>query len=455
MNELLIYGGLGILLICVYFSWRGSVAAARIEALARENERMERELRDAIAAGRRDNSEAARAQREEQAAALAQIGQTLTAQLTGAATLQSQHLDSFAQQLNLHSQSLTQNLTALSEANERRIGQLRETVEKRLLEMQTGNEKKLEEMRATVDEKLHKTLEQRLSDSFKHVSERLEQVHKGLGEMQSLAVGVGDLKRVLTNVKTRGTWGEIQLGNLLEQILTPEQYERNVVTRAGSRDRVEFAIKLPGRSEGAPMWLPIDCKFPLEDFQRLQEAQEAVDPILVESAAKALETRVRLEAKSIAEKYIDPPNTSDFALLYLPIEGLYAEVLRRPGLFDALQRDWRVTLCGPTTLTAILSSLQMGFRTLAIEKRSSEVWEVLGKVKTEFSKFGDVLAKTKKKLEEATNQIGEAEKRTRVIGRNLRDVEAVPGGEVEALPESGDESSVVELLPRIVERDQS
>src|SRR5690606_17748789 len=264
--------------------------------------------------------------------------------------------------------------------------ELRESVEKRLGDLQQGNEKKLEEMRLTVDEKLHKTLEQRLSDSFRQVSERLELVHKGLGEMQSLAAGVGDLKRVLTNVKTRGTWGEIQLGTLLEQVLTPEQYERNVATRGGSRERVEFAIKLPGRDD-KPLWLPIDCKFPLEDYQRLQEAQEAVDPVAVEAASKALESRVRLEAKTIAEKYVDPPNTSDFALLYLPIEGLYAEVLRRPGLFDALQRDYRVTVCGPTTLTAIRNSLQMGFRTLAIEKRSSEVWEILGAVKTEFGKF--------------------------------------------------------------------
>ncbi|HKO89471.1 MAG TPA: DNA recombination protein RmuC [Burkholderiales bacterium] len=433
MNELLIYLALALLALCVFLAWRGSSAGARIEQLARDNDRMERELRDAIMTGRREALDAARAGREEQAAALTQIGQALTSQLA------------------LSAQTLTQNLSNLSDANERRIGQLRETVELRLTELRSGNEKKLEEMRATVDEKLHKTLEQRLSESFKHVSERLEQVHKGLGEMQSLAAGVGDLKRVLTNVKTRGTWGEIQLGNLLEQVLTPEQYEKNVATKAGSRERVEFAIRLPGRGD-MPVWLPIDCKFPLEDFQRLQEAQEAADPILVESASKALEARVRLEAKSICEKYIDPPNTSDFALLYLPIEGLYAEVLRRPGLFDVLQRDWRVTLCGPTTLTAILSSLQMGFRTLAIEKRSSEVWEILGAVKTEFSKFGDVLAKTKKKLEEASNTIGEAEKRTRVIGRQLRDVEALPGGDAEPLLEV-QENPVVELLPRLAERE--
>lgn len=433
INEVVIPILVPLLGLCAWFAWRASRAAARIEELARDNQRMERELRDAIVEGRREALEAARSGREEQGNALSQIGQGLNAQLAQ------------------NAQALTQNLNNLSEANERRLGQLRETVELRLAELRTGNEKKLEEMRATVDEKLHKTLEARLSESFKQVSERLEQVHKGLGEMQSLAVGVGDLKRVLTNVKTRGTWGEIQLGNLLEQILTPEQYDKNVATRPGSRERVEFAVKLPGRGD-APVWLPIDCKFPLEDFQRLQEAQEAADPIAVEAAAKALEARVRLEAKNIADKYIDPPNTSDFGLLYLPIEGLYAEVLRRPGLFDTLQRDCRVTLCGPTTLTAILSSLQMGFRTLAIEKRSSEVWEVLGKVKNEFAKFGDVLAKTKKKLEEATNQIGEAEKRTRVIGRNLKDVEAIPGGE-ELL--EVEDTPVVDLLPRIADRDQS
>lgn len=459
------YLTVALLVVAVFFAWRASAAAARIEQLGRDSERLERELREALTQARLEAAEAARAQREEQAGAFVQIGQTMAAQLSNASALQSKHLEGFAQQLTLLTQTndarfeafraavdqklqdmavqqhqareesaavlkrfgetLAQSLDALTEANERRSKELRESVEKRLGDLQQGNEKKLEEMRLTVDEKLHKTLEQRLSDSFRQVSERLELVHKGLGEMQSLAAGVGDLKRVLTNVKTRGTWGEIQLGTLLEQVLTPEQYERNVATRGGSRERVEFAIKLPGRDD-KPLWLPIDCKFPLEDYQRLQEAQEAVDPVAVEAASKALESRVRLEAKTIAEKYVDPPNTSDFALLYLPIEGLYAEVLRRPGLFDALQRDYRVTVCGPTTLTAILNSLQMGFRTLAIEKRSSEVWEILGAVKTEFGKFGTVLANTKRKLEQATNSIGDAEVRTRAIERKLRRVEALP-----------------------------
>jgi DNA recombination protein RmuC len=423
MNEQLLYLPFLALLVAVV-GW----AAVRIARLAHDNARMERELRDAIAAGRREALDAARAGREEQSAALAQIGQNLTNQLA----------------------QNTQVLNTLSAGNQQRIGELRETVEKRLTDLQAGNEKKLEEMRVTVDEKLHKTLEQRLSESFKQVSERLEQVHKGLGEMQSLAAGVGDLKRVLTNVKTRGTWGEIQLGNLLEQMLTAEQYERNVATRPGSRERVEFAIKLPGHEK--PVWVPIDCKFPLEDYQRLQEAQDLADAAGVEAAGKALETRVRAEARSIAEKYVEPPHTTDFALLYVPIEGLYAELLRRSGLAEALQRDHRVTLCGPTTLGAYLNSLQMGFRTLAIEKQASKVWEVLGQVKTEFGKFGVVLANTKKKLEQATNSIGDAEVRTRQIERKLRDVEALPNPDAAELLESEDQAEVLDLVPRIADR---
>jgi len=258
-------------------------------------------------------------------------------------------------------------------------------------------------------------------------------VHKGLGEMQSLAAGVGDLKKVLSNVKNRGVMGEVQLAALLEQILTPEQYETNVATRPGSRERVEFAIKLPGRDSEGPVWLPLDAKFPTEDYQRLQEAQDAADPVAVEAAARALEARIRLEARTIAEKYLAPPATTDFGLLYLPFEGLYAEVLRRPGLFEALQRDFRVTLCGPTTLSALLNSLQMGFRTLAIEKRSSEVWQVLGAVKSEFGRFGEVLARTKAQLQSVANSIDAAETRTRQIERKLKDVEALPGAETSPL----------------------
>jgi DNA recombination protein RmuC len=311
---------------------------------------------------------------------------------------------------------------------------LRTALNERLAAIQADNTAKLEEMRRTVDEKLHNTLEQRLGESFKLVSERLEHVHKGLGEMQTLAAGVGDLKKVLTNVKVRGTWGEVQLEQLLEQMLTADQYAKNVATRPGSREVVEFAIRLPGREEGAgPIWLPIDAKFPLEDYQRLVEAQETGDLAGLEQAGKALETRIKLEAKQLRDKYLEPPHTTDFGLLFLPIEGLYAEVIRRPGLSDQLQRDYRVTVTGPTTLAALLNSLQMGFRTLAIEKRSSEVWKVLGAVKTEFGKFGGILEKTKKKLDEARNTIDDAERRTRVMSRKLTQVEELPAAESQAL----------------------
>jgi DNA recombination protein RmuC len=330
--------------------------------------------------------------------------------------------------LSAFAQNVTTQLAAGSGVQNAQFEALRGAVEQRLDRIQRDNAEKLEQMRKTVDDKLHETLDKRLSDSFKVVSERLEQVHKGLGEMQTLAAGVGDLKRVLSNVKNRGVLGEVQLAALLEQVLAREQYETNVATRPGSRERVEFAIKLPGAGgEGSVVWLPIDAKFPLEDYERLQQAQDAADPLAVEAAAKALEGRIKLEAKTIAEKYVEPPATTDFALLYLPLEGLYAEVLRRPGLLDTLQREFRVTLCGPTTLTALLNSLQMGFRTLAIEKRSSDVWMVLGSVKAEFGKFAEVLASTKRQLQTVANSIDQAEVRTRQIERRLRDVEVLPG----------------------------
>ncbi|VWB43922.1 DNA recombination protein RmuC [Burkholderia pseudomultivorans] len=426
-------------------------------AQARAVERLERELRGEIV-------ENARGSRTELAGSFAQLQQTLAAQLTSVATVQNNQIEGFAQQLGklvagnaqqfdamresvqrhaqqareeqtaalrLFGDTLNRQLTQLTEANDRRIGEVRATLEQRLKEIETNNAAKLEEMRRTVDEKLHATLEQRLGESFKLVSDRLEQVHRGLGEMQTLAAGVGDLKKVLTNVKTRGTWGEVQLEALLEQMLTPDQYAKNVATVPKSSERVEFAIRLPGRDAGArdaaPVWLPIDAKFPREDYERLIDAQERADAAAVEDAARALEARVRLEARTIAEKYVAPPHTTDFALLFLPTEGLYAEILRRPGLTDLLQRDYRVTVAGPTTLTALLNSLQMGFRTLAIEKRSSEVWQVLGAVKTEFGKFGDVLARTKSQLETVTRSIEAAEQRTRVMNRKLKQVEALPG----------------------------
>jgi DNA recombination protein RmuC len=420
-------------------------------------ERLERGLRSEIV-------ESARGSRTELTGSFAQLQQTLAAQLTSVATVQNHQIDGFAQQLvklvagnaqqfdamreSAHRQAqqardeqgaalkrfgdmLHQQLTQLTEANDRRLGEVRATLEQRLKEIETNNAAKLEEMRRTVDEKLHATLEQRLGESFKLVSDRLEQVHRGLGEMQTLAAGVGDLKKVLTNVKTRGTWGEVQLEALLEQMLTPDQYAKNVATVPKSSERVEFAIRLPGRQDGGsdaqPVWLPIDAKFPREDYERLIDAQERADAVAVDEAGRALEARVRAEAKTIAEKYVAPPHTTDFALLFLPTEGLYAEILRRPGLTDLLQRDYRVTIAGPTTLTALLNSLQMGFRTLAIEKRSSEVWQVLGAVKTEFGKFGDVLARTKAQLETVTRSIEAAEQRTRVMNRKLKQVEALPG----------------------------
>lgn len=424
---------------------------------ARAYERLERELRGEIV-------ESSRGSRTEMAGSFTRLQQTLAAQLTSVATVQNNQIDGFAQQLanlvagntqqfdamreslqrqaqqareeqsaalRLFGDTLNRQLTQLTEANDRRIGEVRATLEQRLKEIETNNAAKLEEMRRTVDEKLHATLEQRLGESFKLVSDRLEQVHRGLGEMQTLAAGVGDLKKVLTNVKTRGTWGEVQLEALLEQMLTPDQYAKNVATVPKSSERVEFAIRLPGRHDSAndaqPVWLPIDAKFPREDYERLIDAQERADAVAVEEAARALEARIRAEARTIAEKYVAPPHTTDFALLFLPTEGLYAEILRRPGLTDLLQRDYRVTVAGPTTLTALLNSLQMGFRTLAIEKRSSEVWQVLGAVKTEFGKFGDVLARTKSQLETVTRSIEAAEQRTRVMNRKLKQVEALPG----------------------------
>ncbi len=323
--------------------------------------------------------------------------------------------------------SQAEQLRALAEGNERRLGEMRQTVEGRLQALQMGNEAKLEQMRATVDEKLHATLEQRLGESFRQVAERLEQVHQGLGEMQGLARDVGSLNRVLTNVKTRGVFGEVQLAGLLEQVMAPDQYAANVETVPGSGARVEFAIRLPGRrDDGQPLWLPIDAKFPREDYERLLDAHERADAAGVEAAGKALESRLRLEARTIREKYVAAPHTTDFAILFVPTEGLYAEALRRPGLVESLQREHRITLAGPTTLLATLSSLQMGFRTLALEKRSAEVWQVLGAVKTEFAKFGDVLARTKKKLDEASATIDAAEVRTRQMARQLKTVEALP-----------------------------
>ena len=405
-------------------------------------ERVERELRLEL-------QHSAQATRQELAGHMAQHQ---------AATVQ--QLDSMRQQMQLHAaggreeqarslkrfaDTLQQTLANLTESNAQRMLEVRATLEAKIKDLQTDNAARLEEMRKTVDEKLHATLETRLTESFRHVSERLEKVHQGLGEMQQLAIGVGDLKRVLTNVKTRGTWGEVQLEMLLEQVLTPEQYAKNVETIPGSGARVEFAIKLPGQAEGgAPVWLPIDAKFPKEQYERLVDAAERADADGVAQGGRELERAVRLEAKTICEKYLSPPLTTDFAILFLPTEGLYAEVMRRPGLADDLQRQLRVSIAGPSTLSAILNSLQMGFRTLALEKRSSEVWQVLGAVKTEFGKFGDVLTQTKLTLERAAKNIENAEVRSRQMARKLKSVEALPSEAAQLMlgPEIEDSDSV-------------
>ena len=362
----------------------------------------------------------------------------MTAQGAEATRTQNSQIDAFGQQLALLQKSLSDTLTLqlgnVSESNARRMAEIRQTLEAQLAQLQTTNAAKLDEMRATVDEKLQSTLQTRLGESFKQVAERLEQVHKGLGEMQTLAQGVGDLKHLLTNVKTRGMFGEAQLEALLEQVFVPDQYAAQVATIPGSKNVVDFAIRLPGRSiDGTPLWLPIDAKFPNEDYERLLDAQGRADVLGAEAAAKALELRIRLEAKNMNEKYVEPPHTTDFAILFLPTEGLYAEVLRRPGLMESLQRDHRVTLAGPTTLLAILSSLQMGFRTLALEKRSSEVWQVLGAVKNEFGKFGDVLAKVKAQTETVLKTLDNAQVRSRAMDRALKKVEALPDTQAQAL----------------------
>ena len=391
-----------LVLFLVIVIWRLTVRISRIESallvLQTDDERAERNLREEFGRNRQETADQLRDNREE--------------------------LNNSLHRLTDH---LGSQLSLLSQRNGDELEKLRSVIELKLSSIQKDNGERLDQIRQTVDEKLHSTLEQRLGESFKLVSERLELVHRGLGEMQSLAAGVGDLKKVLSNVKIRGTWGEVQLEQLLEQVLTPDQYGKNVAPKPNSQERVEFAIRLPGRNlTDEPVWLPIDAKFPLEDYQELVAAQESGEQVRFEAAGKALESRIRAEARSIRDKYISPPHTTDFALLFLPIEGLYAEALRRPGLSDVLQRDYSVTLAGPTTLTALLNSLQMGFRSLAIEKRSSEVWSILSAIKTEFGKFGDVLEKTKKKLDEARYSIEQAEVRTRQIGRKLIKVSALP-----------------------------
>lgn len=430
MSELFLYGLLALLLVLVVillvkvFRHDNQGLEQRLDTLERMLDRSERTLRDELARGREEAHQLGRQSREEGLIAMQSLGDGLLKRMSELAGLQKDQLDIFADQLK--------NLT---DSNDSRMEQLRETLQKRLQSIQEDNARQLEQMRATVDEKLHATLEKRLGESFKLVSERLEQVQKGLGEMQTLANGVGDLKRVLTNVKIRGTFGEVQLASLLEQILAPGQYATNVETRAGSNQRVEFAVKLPGRDgqEGSAVYLPLDAKFPQEDYLRLVDAQERADAAAAEDASKLLERAIKLAAADIRDKYLDPPHTTDFGVMFLPTEGLYAEVLRRPGLFDLLQREYKVMAAGPTTLAALLNSLQMGFRTLAIEKRSAEVWNLLGAVRTEFTRFSDILDKTRKKLQEAGNHIDAAATRTRQMERKLKDVQTVPSAESAAL----------------------
>ena len=459
----------------------GSMLFARLDALAKGQERAEYMIREEVAKSREELSRTAREQRQELTDSFKNFGDSAVQRLQDAAALQKQQLDLFSAQLgafakasgerldNMRAESvsggkqlreevvktlgsisesttrtmgemahlqkvqleaMSSAIGKLADSNEKKLEAVRLTVEAKLHILQADNAKQLEQMRQTVDEKLQGTLEKRLGESFKQVSERLELVHKGLGEMQTLATGVGDLKKVLTNVKTRGTWGEVQLGALLEQVLNPDQFATNVATKDGG-ERVEFAIRLPGQGTDTneTVWLPIDAKFPIEDYQRLIDAQELGDLAGVEAAGRQLESRVKGCAGDICRKYLNPPKTTDFAILFLPIEGLFAEVIRRTGLTESIQRECRVVIAGPTTLWAILNSLQMGFRTLAIQKRSSEVWNLLAAVKTEWTKYGDVLDAVGKKLLQASDTIEKAKMRSRAVGRKLKEVQELPVGE--------------------------
>jgi DNA recombination protein RmuC len=424
---------IGLLVLCtvllIVVTWR---------LFRRGRDETEHAVREEMRGQREESLKAARELREEVGGGFKSASDTIVKTVGEMGNLQKAQLEAVAKQLK-----------DLTDTNQSGIDSLRKVIDSQLRQIQESNEKKLEEMRKTVDEKLHDTLEKRLGESFKLVSERLEAVQRGLGEMQTLATGVGDLKRVLTNVKARGTWAEFQLGAILEEILTPDQYARNVQTKEGSRETVEYAIRLPGpdNQPGTCVWLPIDSKFPQEDYLRLLDAAESADSEGVQEASKALASAVVKSALDIRNKYIDPPHTTDFALMFLPTEGLYAEVLRQPGLVEKLQQTHRIVIAGPTTLAAILNSLRMGFRTLAIQQRAGEVWKVLAAVKTEFGKFGEVLSKVKKQLDTASKTIDETSKRTRIMETKLRDVERLPPGEVAEvlmLPDSGAPESLSE-----------
>jgi DNA recombination protein RmuC len=414
---LLIGSGAGIAIaLLIFLLMRRSESkplGEQLEELARAQEREEKMFRDEFLRNREESAGAARAQREELGSALKNVSDSTLKSLTEISGMLRVQLD----QVTGQARRLTDNVDA------------------RLKELREENTQQIEKMRATVDEKLHSTLEKRLGESFRLVSERLEQVHRGLGAMQQLASDVGGLQKVLTNVKSRGGWGEVQLGSLLEQLLTPEQFERNVQTRDETSERVDYAIRLPGDENGAPVWLPVDSKFPVEDYQRLVAAQETGDSGAMEGAMKNLEVQLRKSAKDICAKYINPPKTTDFALMFLPTEGLYAEAIRRVGLVEQVQRDCRVVFAGPTTLAALLNSLQMGFRTLAIQKRSSEVWNLLAAVKTEFGKFGEALSAVRDKLDQAARKMEDVDVRSRALSRKLRDVEELPSNPQPMLPE--------------------
>jgi DNA recombination protein RmuC len=416
-----ILGGLAALVALLQLA----ALRAQFGALHRGLERTDFSVRGELGRAREDAAAATDRLRDQLTERLAQVGETSARQQARLAQAQQDQWSAF-----------TQDLRALAGTTEQRLTALRETLDTHLAALRVENTRQLDEMRHTVDQKLQATLEERLGASFKQVSDRLEQVHRGLGEMQALAAGVGDLKRVLANVKSRGGWGEMHLGGLLEQVLAPEQYATNVVVREGSGEHVEFAVRLPGPEgrEGTCVWLPIDAKFPLEDYQRLVDAAERGDGAGVEQAGRDLEVRLKQCARDISGKYLDPPRTTDFGLMYLPTEGLYAETLRRTGLVDILQRDFRIVPVGPTTLWALLSSLRMGFRTLAIQQRSSEVWTLLGQVKGDFGRFSQALSSVQRKLQEASTKIDEAQKGTRRIERRLADVQHVPAGDPVALP---------------------
>jgi DNA recombination protein RmuC len=404
-----------------------ALITSRLDAFEKAQERVERVIREEVAQNRDELGKAARDQRQEVVATLKGITEATTKTMGELARIQKAQLE-----------AMSTAIVKLSDSNEKKLEAVRLTVEVKLQTIQIDNAKQLEQIRETVDEKLQGTLEKRLGESFKQVSERLELVHKGLGEMQTLATGVGDLKKVLTNVKTRGTWGEVQLSVLLEQVLNPDQFATNVATKDGG-ERVEFAVKLPGQGteRDETVLLPIDAKFPVEDYQRLLEAQERADAEGVEAAGKQLGNRIKACASDICTKYLNPPKTTDFGILFLPIEGLFAEVIRRSGLTEAIQRECRVVIAGPTTLWSILNSLQMGFRTLAIEKRSSEVWNLLSAVKTEWTRYGDILDAVQKKLNQASETIEKAKVRSRAVGRKLKDVQELPTNKVtDLLPQN-------------------